>query len=172
DADGDGLRAAVEMERALHGVEVAPAVHRELLGLRGRAGRARVVGRVRESERRAPRAVRQHLLAGEVVAGPELRAVPDAGAASAARAADAIEVEAFAFAVLVELVVALRVPAIDHGIRHALAPHVDAAAAQPLHAGGRRIQRRAVHAMRDAIVLPGDVVQALGHEARIDTGGF
>ena len=108
----------------------------------------------------------------EIVGGPELGAIPDARAAGAARAADAVEIEAFAFLVLVELVVTLGIPAIDDGIADALAPDVDAAAAQALAARGGRIQRDAVHAMRDAIVLPGHVVVALGHDARVDAGRF
>jgi hypothetical protein len=92
----------------------------------------------------------------------------------AARAADAVEIESFAVLVLVELVVTLGVPAIDDGIGDTLRPHVDAAAAQPLarRRGGGAVELEAVHAMRDAVVLPGHVAETFGGDARVGAGRF
>src|SRR6185295_11722838 len=99
DADADHGFVGREVEGAVHGVKVDAAIHGDLLELFDLAGVARVPGRVGEPECRATRAVREHLGVHEVVRGPELRAVPGARAAVAARAADAVEVETFTFAI-------------------------------------------------------------------------
>src|SRR4029079_2724209 len=84
DADADHGLLGHEVEGALDGVEVHAAIDREQLGLLHLADGTRIPRRVGQLERRAARAVRQHLRGHEVVRGPELRSVPDARAARTA----------------------------------------------------------------------------------------
>ena len=100
-------------------------------------------------------------------------AVPDAGAAGAAGRADVVHVDAFAF-IDVVVVVADGVPAVDDGVGNPLEPDIQAAGREHFLVAARRRRRgqgRAVGAVRELVVFPGEVVEPLLHEARIGLGG-
>jgi hypothetical protein len=90
-----------------------------------------------------------------VARGPQLVVLPDAQAARAAEGVDVVEVQAFAVEVV--LLAGLQL-ALHERPAHALAPGVDPRGRGRLG----RLQGRAVDPVGGAVVLPQDVVVAIG----------
>ena len=163
--NGDGERINLGRgEDAFDLIEIAAGIDREALGL-GDKDSAGIPGIVGEFEDRTHRAVGQDtgglVIATHIQAG----AVPDAQTAAAAGGGDTIHVHALAL-VLVVVVVAFVIPAIDDGVADPLAPEIETAGNEHLFAaarGGRGGKRRTVGAMGDAVVFPGEIIQAFGH---------
>ena len=159
--------AALDLEGARDPVEVAARIQRDALGLRDLdARRGRLERRVPELEHQADRPVRQHARGHEVARYGRLVVRPDRGATAAARRLHRIEVGAVA---VVAVVVVGHVPLVDDEAVGALDPDVDAAGGEGLFLPD--LQVGAVHAVGDAVVLPGEVVVALAHEAAVSLVG-
>ena len=115
-----------------------------------------------ELEQHADRPHRVHLGIAEICRGIELAVHPDPRAAVAARLPGCVEVGALA---MVLVIVVHHVPVIDHQAAHAFCPHVHGTADQLLFGVG--FQLLAVHAVRDAVVLPGEIVAPFAHESAV-----
>src|SRR5205814_6596858 len=103
----------------------------------------------------------------EVLGDDELPVAPQPTPAAAAALAGRIEVGPFAAVVVV---VVDNVPIVDDQAARPLEPDVDGARGQRLFLP--RLERRAVHPVGDAVVLPGEVVEAFAHEAAVDAEVF
>src|ERR1019366_8437739 len=92
----------------------------------------------------------------------ELAVGPDSGAAIAAGLAGGIEIAALA---VLLVVIVHHVPVVDDEFGDALGPDIDGAGSKRLLRPG--FELLAIHAVGDAVVLPGEIVAALADEAAV-----
>src|ERR1035441_1062135 len=142
-------------------VEVMTGVERDPL-LLGNAGAAGGPGFVSELEQDANGAYGVDPRIAKIGGGIEFAVGPDTGAAIAAGFAGGIEIAALA---VLLVVIVHHVPVVDDEFGDALDPDIDRAGSERLLRPG--FELLAIHAVGDAIVLPGEIVPALADEAPI-----
>src|ERR1039458_2062209 len=130
-----------------------------LLGDTGAAGGP---GFVREFEQNPDGAHAIDARIAEISGGIELALGPDSGAAIAAGLAGGIEIAALA---VLLVIIVHHIPIIDDQLGGVFAPDVDGAGSKRLLRPGFKLL--AIHAVGDAIVLPGEIVTALAYEAAV-----
>src|ERR1039457_5116601 len=172
-ADGGGGHEiggiAVNGVAGFEAVEVMAGVERDPL-LLGNAGAAGGPGFVSELEQDANGAYGVDPRIAKIGGGIEFAVGPDTGAAIAAGFAGGIEIAALA---VLLVVIVHHVPVVDDEFGDALDPVIDGAGSKRLLRPG--FEFLAIHAVGDAVVLPGEIVAPFADEAAIglvvfDTG--
>ena len=161
DPHGEQPGAATgEVVAALEAAEVAAGVEADALGLPAHGGIG--PGRVAQLEQDPQRAVGEHPRGAEVLGHHQPPVAPQPAAAAAPAGPGRVEVGPLA---VVAVVVVGHVPVVDHQPARALEPDVDGAAGERLARPG--LETLAVDAVGHPVVLPGEVVVALAHEAAV-----
>ena len=122
---------------------------------------------INQLKHHANRTICQHSGIDEIPRNEELPVGPDAAAAAAARRTGGISVDTLAG---IGVVVVDHVPVVDDQLRGAFGPDVDRAAGERFAFPGD--EGFAVRPVRDAIVLPGEIVEALAHETAVSAEVF
>src|ERR1017187_3200392 len=164
-ADAGGVHEiggiAVNGVAGFEAVEVMAGVERDPF-LLGNAGAARGPGFISEFEQDADGAYGVDAGIAKIGGGIKLAVHPDTGAAVAAGFAGSIEISALA---VLLVIIVHHVPIIDDQFGGVFAPDIHGAGSKRLLGPG--FEFLAIHAVGDAVVLPGEIVAALADEAAV-----
>src|SRR6185437_4259727 len=163
DADGIETRrsATFDCVVAFETIHVLAGIERNTFDF-ANASASSIPCRIRQLEQHTDRTIGEHPRIHKVRGRIQMATAPNAIATATARASSGVKIPALT---VIAMIIVNHVPVVDNQAMDSLDPHIHGTAGQWLLRPG--FESLAVHAMRDVVVLPREVIFALAYKAAI-----